>query len=154
MSEVGAQNPPGRFLIEDTDASPEAISVSAMTQMGGGHSNVHPSITRKVWVLVEHEKAFGKVMHRLREKKKKKTGEDTNSTSDSEEENEEDKKIAANVAHGRPTHDHRQEGKGELLQEHTLQQWILFRTYVYLARGIVTSPCRPPPHRQADTITW
>ena len=118
MSEVGAQNPPGRFLIEDTDASREAISVSAMAQMGGGHSNVHPSITRKVWVLVEHEKAFGKVMHRLREKKKK------ISTSDSEEENEEDKKIAANVAHSRPTHDHRQEGKGELLQEQSLQQWI------------------------------
>ena len=62
ISQIGAQNPPGRFLIEDTDSSPEAIGVTAMAQLTGVHSNVHPSILKKVWVLVDHDNSIWKVL--------------------------------------------------------------------------------------------
>ena len=63
ISQISALNPSGRFLIEDTNPSPIAISLSAMVQMGGGESTIHPSIMRKVWVVADHEKAVAKVMH-------------------------------------------------------------------------------------------
>ena len=40
-------------------------------------TNIHPTVIGKVWVVVDHEKAVAKVMHRLRENKKDKVDKNT-----------------------------------------------------------------------------
>ena len=93
IAQVQSLNPPGRFLIEDTNASLVDISVSAKCSMGsisgssgggggaGANSSsstttggkiIHPTVMKKVWIIADNEKAIEKVMHRLREREKKK----------------------------------------------------------------------------------
>ena len=67
ISQIHNQNPPGRFLIDDPNAS--SLVVATATVMGR-NSTIHPTIMRKVWVVVDHEKAVAKVTHRLREREK------------------------------------------------------------------------------------
>ena len=72
---INSLNPAGRFLIEDPNANNGAVQ-----KTGGVESNVNPNLFRKVWTVVDDEKAIEKVMHRLRERKKG----DANATEEAE----------------------------------------------------------------------
>ena len=68
ISQIQTQQPPGRFLIETTGASSSSLTPQSTT------NNIHPTVMGKVWIVVDHEKAVAKVMHRLREKKEEEGG--------------------------------------------------------------------------------
>ena len=60
MQDISSLEPPGRFLVESKGVAPSTNSEN--------DSGVHPIILSKMWVIVDHEKALAKVMHRLRGK--------------------------------------------------------------------------------------
>ncbi len=87
LSEIQSQTPPGRFLMPSNNTSkPSAAAGASSTPTTGNaddgedSSDVHPALRAKEWVLVDRNRAYQKVLHRLREREKEKG--DTSSSSD------------------------------------------------------------------------
>ena len=65
MQDISSLEPPGRFLGESKGVAPSTNSVN---DSNDNDSGVHPTILSKMWVILDHEKAMKKVLHRFRDK--------------------------------------------------------------------------------------
>ena len=76
LQQISNSHPPGRFLVQDNSHRDEGGNNNidddnSKTQGNNRNDGVEPQVLRMVWVQVSEEKAFEKVMHRLRDKKDK-----------------------------------------------------------------------------------
>ena len=67
MEDIAGLDPPGKFLMEDTSLTDGEAFGETDGDQEEKNSAVHPSILSKRWVVVDHERAVAKVMHRLRD---------------------------------------------------------------------------------------
>jgi hypothetical protein len=66
-NEILSLQPPGRFLVEDRSLTAEELNNDSATS---SNSNVHHTILKRTWAVVEPDKALVKIMHRMRERDK------------------------------------------------------------------------------------
>ena len=76
LQQISNSQPPGRFLVQDNSHRDDGGNNNidddnSKTQGHNRNDGVDPQVLRMVWVQVSEEKAFEKVMHRLRDKKDK-----------------------------------------------------------------------------------
>ena len=66
-NEILSLQPPGRFLVEDRSRTAVELNNDSATSSS---SNVHHTILKRTWAVVEPDKALVKIMHRMRERDK------------------------------------------------------------------------------------
>ena len=66
FSDIANLHPPGRFFVEDSSMNIPRCDRGKDSVVP--RSPLHPILLKKRWLLVEQEKALGKIMHRLRER--------------------------------------------------------------------------------------